>query len=64
MDEAGLEKQIEFAAEGLSELLYDKINKLSKEQFDEWVRYHQYVCQKEEMLGYSNHIVFVAKNKK
>lgn len=64
MDEANLVKEIEFAAEGLSELLHDEINNLSKEQFEEWVRYHQYVCQKEEVLGYSNHIIYVAKNKK
>jgi len=63
MQEASLEKVCEFGAEGLSELLHEEINKLSKEQFEKWVRYHQYICEKEQMLGYSNHIVYVAKNK-
>jgi len=63
MKETSLIKITEFAAEGLSELLHEEINRLPEEQFEEWLRYHKYVCEKEHMLGYSNHIVFIAKNK-
>jgi ubiquinone/menaquinone biosynthesis C-methylase UbiE len=62
MKKSGLEKVTHFAADGLSELLGDKINTMSEEQFREWMNFHLYTCEKTECLGYSNHIVFVAKN--
>lgn len=62
MKKSGLEKITHFAADGLSELLGAKINAMSEEQFREWMNFHLYTCEKTECLGYSNHIVFVAKN--
>jgi 2-polyprenyl-3-methyl-5-hydroxy-6-metoxy-1,4-benzoquinol methylase len=49
------------AVDGLSELLRDKINAFDDKQFKEWLRFHLYTCEKEEMIGYSNHIVFIAE---
>ncbi len=63
MAKAGLKPLHHFAADGLSELLSEKINKMDDDSFKQWVNYQKYVCEKEEMLGYSNHIVYVAKNK-
>jgi ubiquinone/menaquinone biosynthesis C-methylase UbiE len=62
MKKSGLEKVSHFAADGLSELLGDKINAMSQEQFREWLKFHFHTCDKSECLGYSNHIVYVAKN--
>ena len=62
MKKNGLEKVAHFAADGLSELLGDKINAMSEEQFREWLNFHFHTCEKSECLGYSNHIVYVAKN--
>jgi hypothetical protein len=64
MKNNGLEKVAHFAADGLSELLEDKINAMSDEQFKEWLNFHFYTCEKPECLGFSNHIVYVARNKK
>lgn len=58
---SNLEKVTHFAADGLAELLADKINKFTPEQFEQWLRFHYYTCEKQELLGYSNHIVFVAE---
>lgn len=60
MIESNLNKVTHFAADGLAELMADKINKFSKDEFNEWMRFHLYTCEKPELLGYSNHVVFVA----
>jgi ubiquinone/menaquinone biosynthesis C-methylase UbiE len=62
MKKNGLEKCAHFAADGLSELLGDKINAMSEDQFREWLNFHFHTCEKSECLGYSNHIVYVARN--
>ncbi|ERI93365.1 putative phage head-tail adaptor [Clostridiales bacterium oral taxon 876 str. F0540] len=49
------------AVDGLSELLKESINAFDDQQFKEWFRFHLYTCEKEEMIGYSNHIVFIAE---
>ena len=64
MKNNGLQKVAHFAADGLSELMEDKINAMSDEQFQEWLNFHFYTCEKPECLGFSNHIVYVARNKK
>ncbi len=50
-----------FAADGLSELLTDKLDNLSEEQFDAWVAYHLHTCEEERLLDYSHHLVYVAR---
>lgn len=57
---SNLNKVTHFAADGLAELMADKINRFNKDEFNEWMRFHFYTCEKTELLGYSNHIVFVA----
>lgn len=61
MELSNLKKMNHFAADGLSELLREKINSFNDQQFNEWLRFHLYTCEKEELIGYSNHIVFIAE---
>ncbi len=49
----------EVASDGVSELLSDRINKLDNEDYETYLRYHYYCCEKPEMLGRSNHLLFV-----
>lgn len=51
----------EVAADGLSELLQDQINKMDEESYGQWLNYHFYCCEKPEFLGASNHLLFVAE---
>lgn len=48
-----------FAAEGISMLIRDKMEGMSERQFNTWMDYHYKICEKTEMLGCSNHIVYV-----
>ncbi len=51
----------EVAADGLSELLADKINSMDDESYSLWLKYHYYCCEKPEFLGVSNHLLFIAE---
>ncbi|NLY11253.1 MAG: class I SAM-dependent methyltransferase [Firmicutes bacterium] len=57
----GLTIEKEIAADGMSELLAEKISSLTKTAYQQWLRYHFYVCEKPEFLGASNHLLFVCK---
>ena len=59
---AGVELLHEIAVDGVSELLTDKINQLDEAGYKQYLRYHFYCCEKPEMLGRSNHLLFVGKN--
>ena len=52
-----------FAQDGIAELLYESINKFSKEAFHEWLTFHKKTCTQKEMLGYSNHIMVVLRKR-
>lgn len=47
------------ASDGLSELLQDKINQLDEYSYNQYLKYHFYICEKVEMVGHSNHLLFV-----
>ena len=51
----------EIASDGASELLASKINEMSDESYDRYLRYHFYICEKPELLGMTNHLLFVGK---
>lgn len=49
------------AADGISELLAERINSLDEENFQKYLDYHNYICEKPEFLGMSNHLLLVAQ---
>ncbi len=51
----------EVAADGLSELLADKINNMDEKSYSQWLKYHFYYSEKPEFLGASNHLLFVGE---
>ncbi len=57
----GVENVKEVASDGLSELMADRINQLDEESYAQYLRYHFYACEKPELLGHSNHLLFIAK---
>lgn len=60
----GLVPVAEVAADGASELMEPTINALSDEDYAQYLRFHFHVCEKPEMLGMSNHLLFIAKNER
>lgn len=51
----------EVASDGFSELMKVKINEMDEESFAQYLRFHFYLCEKQEHLGASNHLLFVAE---
>lgn len=51
----------EVASDGVSELMAERINAMDEESYGQYLKYHMYVCEKPEMLGRSNHLLFVGE---
>lgn len=63
LEENGVDILRQIAADGVSELLAETINSMSEASYREYLKYHFYCCEKPEMLGRSNHLLFVGKRK-
>lgn len=61
LQESGLAVCHQVASDGVSELMEEKINALDEEGYDQYLRYHFYICEKPEFLGMSNHLLFVCQ---
>lgn len=59
--EGGVKVLHEVAADGVSELLQEKINAMDPDSYAQYLRYHFYTCEKPEHLGASNHLLFVGQ---
>lgn len=63
MTEGGVNILHEVASDGASELLAARINEMSDEDYEQYLRYHFYICEKPEFLGMTNHLLFVGEKK-
>lgn len=61
LKDSGLAILREVASDGVSELLAEKINAMDEEGYAQYLRYHEYICEKPEMLGMSNHLLYVCE---
>lgn len=57
----GVRIRKEIASDGVSELLEDRINALDEDGYRQYLRYHFYICEKPELLGMSNHLLFIGE---
>ena len=58
---AGIHVLHEIAADGVSELIQETINALDDEGYNQYLKYHFYLCEKPECLGMSNHLLFIGR---
>lgn len=61
LQNGGVKLLREVAADGVSELLEEQINAMDEENYWQYLRYHFYICEKSELLGMSNHLLFVGE---
>ena len=61
LGKAGIQIYHEVASDGASELLQDLVNGLDEASYQQYLRYHFYICEKPEFLGMSNHLLFVGR---
>ncbi len=63
LSDGGISILHEIASDGASELLATKINEMSDEDYAQYLRYHFYICEKPELVGMTNHLLFVGEKK-
>ncbi len=51
------------AVDGIANIIEEKINALSEEEFKVWTRYQLSVCEREDLQGYSCHMLYIGKKK-
>ena len=51
------------ATDGLSTILRESVNSLSEEEFNVFVDYHYKTCEREDLQGYSNHMLYIGKKR-
>ena len=51
------------ATDGFTHHVKDKIDLLTDEEFDVWMRYHLSTCEREDLQGYSNHMLYICRKK-
>ena len=60
---SGINVLHEVASDGASELMASRINEMSDKDYAQYLRYHFYICEKPELLGMTNHLLFVGEKK-
>ncbi len=61
LEDEGLKIIKEVASDGPSELMAERINSMTDSDYGQYLKYHFMCCEKPEMLGFSNHLLFAAK---
>ena len=61
IENGGIKIIHEVASDGVSELMAERIDNLDSEDYETYLCYHYYCCEKPEMLGRSSHLLFVGK---
>ena len=61
LSKAGIQICHEVGSDGASELLQDLVNGLDNASYQQYLRYHLYICEKPEFLGMSNHLLFIGR---
>lgn len=63
LGKAGIQNCREIASDGASELFRDLVNGLDEASYQQYLRYHFFICEKPELLGMSNHLLCVGHPK-
>ena len=61
LESGGVQLLHQVAADGMAELLAPTIDALDEESYRQYLRYHFYTCEKPELFGHSNHLLFVGR---
>lgn len=61
LQQGGVHILREIAADGVSELMEERINAMDTAGYAQYLRWHFYICEKPELLGMTNHLLFVGE---
>ncbi len=63
MSKKNVEELNMIATDGMSHHLKETIDFLDEFEFNEWVKYHLSTCERRDLMGYSNHMLYIGKKK-
>lgn len=61
LEDCGIRLLHAVAVDGPSELMAEKINRMSDAEYEQYLRYIAMICEKPELLGMSNHLLYIGK---
>ena len=61
LQKGGVRIRHEVASDGVGELMADRINEMDEVNYAQYLRYHEYICEKPEFLGMTNHLLFAGE---
>ena len=61
MNEFDVNKLCYVATDGIGRVIKDDINNMTDEEYDMYVKYHLSICEREDLIGYSGHILSIVK---
>lgn len=64
MKDFPVQKLHQVGADGISGNVAEYINHLSEEEYQIWLDYHLHTCERKDLIGYSSHILYIAKKNK
>ena len=53
----------EVATDGIAKILAEKINNFTKEEFEVWLKYQLSICERRDLQGFSQHMLYICKKK-
>ena len=51
------------ATDGVGRVMSDKINEMSDEEYKHYINYHLSICERDDLIGYSGHVLAITKKK-
>ena len=63
MREAGFEHLHTVAQDGMSCHIRDVLDKADEALYDAWVQFHLHTCERKDLIGWSNHVLYVGKKR-
>ena len=58
-----IKKLNNIATDGLASNLANYINNLSEEEYNVWLDYHLKNCERDDLMGYSSHVLYICEKK-
>ena len=49
------------ATDGIASIISQDIEYLDDEEFEEWIKYHLATCERQDLVGYSSHVLYICE---
>jgi len=59
-----LERIHHLTTDGISSLIMERINSLPEKEFEIWIEYLRTTAEREDQLGYGEHLLYIARKKR